>query len=93
MPRSGTTRPSSCTASWLHESVATAPEHAWTIGFKVKNGDQVVANYTGVVPDTFKDGAEVVLKGRLSEAGFQVEPNGVTAQVSVEVCSRDGEDA
>ena len=49
--------------------------------FKVKNGEsEVLANYTGVVPDTFKDGAEVVLKGRLSEAGFQVEPNGVTAK-------------
>jgi cytochrome c-type biogenesis protein CcmE len=49
--------------------------------FKVKNGDSIVlASYTGVVPDTFKDGAEVVIKGRLSESGFQVEPNGVTAK-------------
>jgi len=49
--------------------------------FKIKNGEsEVLANYTGVVPDTFKDGAEVVLKGRLSAAGFQVEPNGVTAK-------------
>ena len=49
--------------------------------FKVKNGEhEVLARYTGVVPDTFKDGAEVVLKGRLSEAGFAVEPNGVMAK-------------
>ena len=49
--------------------------------FKVKNGDsEVLARYTGVVPDTFKDGAEVVLKGRLSSAGFAVEPNGVMAK-------------
>lgn len=49
--------------------------------FKVKNGDSVVlASYTGVVPDTFKDGAEVVIKGRLAASGFQVEPNGVTAK-------------
>jgi cytochrome c-type biogenesis protein CcmE len=49
--------------------------------FKVKKGDSVVlASYTGVVPDTFKDGAEVVLKGRLSSAGFQVEPNGIMAK-------------
>jgi cytochrome c-type biogenesis protein CcmE len=49
--------------------------------FKVRNGDAIVlASYTGVVPDTFKDGAEVVLKGRLDPAGFQVEPNGVMAK-------------
>jgi cytochrome c-type biogenesis protein CcmE len=49
--------------------------------FDVRNGDSVVkASYTGVVPDTFKDGAEVVLKGRLNEAGFDVAPNGVMAK-------------
>jgi cytochrome c-type biogenesis protein CcmE len=49
--------------------------------FKVKNGDSVVlASYTGVVPDTFKDGAEVVLKGRLAPDGFHVEANGVMAK-------------
>ncbi len=40
----------------------------------------VRASYSGVVPDTFKDGAEVVLKGRLSGDGFEVEPNGVMAK-------------
>ena len=30
--------------------------------FKIKNGDQsVLASYTGTLPDTFKDGSEVVL--------------------------------
>jgi len=49
--------------------------------FQIKNGDSVVlASYTGVLPDTFKDGSEVVLKGRLSPQGFQVEPNGVLAK-------------
>jgi len=43
-------------------------------------GQAVQASYTGVVPDTFKDGAEVVLKGRLGPQGFQVEPDGVTAK-------------
>jgi cytochrome c-type biogenesis protein CcmE len=39
--------------------------------FKLRSGDQVVlANYTGLVPDTFKDGAELVLTGRLSPDGF-----------------------
>ena len=44
------------------------------------NGHVVQANYTGVVPDTFKEGAEVVLKGMLSPDGFHVERNGVMAK-------------
>ena len=39
--------------------------------FKVRTGDySVLATYTGVVPDTFKDGTEVVLTGRLGPDGF-----------------------
>lgn len=57
--------------------------------FKVQNnpvragqpGSVIEATYTGVVPDTFKDEAEVVLKGRLTtRGGFQVDPNGVMAK-------------
>ena len=49
--------------------------------FKVRSGDySVTASYTGLVPDTFKDGAEVVLTGRLTKEGFEVEPEGVTAK-------------
>jgi cytochrome c-type biogenesis protein CcmE len=49
--------------------------------FVIKNGDySVAATYTGLVPDTFKDGSEVVIKGRLSAAGFQVERDGVLAK-------------
>ena len=49
--------------------------------FSIRSGDySVVANYTGVVPDTFKDGAEVVLTGRLGADGFKVDPKGVTAK-------------
>jgi len=49
--------------------------------FEVENGGSVVtAGYTGILPDTFTDGSEVVLKGQLSEAGFAVEPNGVMAK-------------
>jgi cytochrome c-type biogenesis protein CcmE len=49
--------------------------------FKVQNKGSVVnASYTGVVPDTFKDEAEVVLKGRLSADGFHTEANGVMAK-------------
>lgn len=53
--------------------------------FKVtgKVGDEarvVLAHYTGIVPDTFSDDAEVVLKGRLEPDGFHVSPNGVMAK-------------
>jgi len=44
------------------------------------NGSVVQASYTGVVPDTFKEGAEVVLKGTLGTDGFHVERNGVMAK-------------
>jgi cytochrome c-type biogenesis protein CcmE len=49
--------------------------------FQVKyNGKIIDARYTGVVPDTFKNDAEVVLKGQLHPDGFSVEPNGVMAK-------------
>jgi cytochrome c-type biogenesis protein CcmE len=44
------------------------------------NGKVVQARYTGIVPDTFKEGSEVVLKGTLSPDGFDVERNGVMAK-------------
>ena len=44
------------------------------------NGKIVNARYTGVVPDTFKDGSEVVIKGTLAHDGFHVVPNGVMAK-------------
>jgi cytochrome c-type biogenesis protein CcmE len=43
-------------------------------------GHVVAASYSGIVPDTFKDEAEVVLKGTLTSEGFAVEPNGVMAK-------------
>ena len=56
--------------------------------FKVQNfparsgepGHIVDAYYTGIVPDTFKDEAEVVLKGQLGPNGFQVSKDGVVAK-------------
>lgn len=49
--------------------------------FEMRNSGAVVsARYTGVVPDTFKDGSEVVVKGRLGPDGFTVDPNGVMAK-------------
>ena len=44
------------------------------------NGHVVRATYTGIVPDTFKDEAEVVLKGTLGPDGFHVVPDGVMAK-------------
>jgi cytochrome c-type biogenesis protein CcmE len=56
--------------------------------FKVQNnparsaeqGGVVEASYTGIVPDTFKDEAEVVLRGSLTPEGFHTDPNGVVAK-------------
>jgi cytochrome c-type biogenesis protein CcmE len=49
--------------------------------FQVQNNGKVVpVRYSGVVPDTFKGGAEVVLKGRLDRSGFTVDANGVMAK-------------
>ena len=49
--------------------------------FQVENNGHIVtATYKGVVPDTFKNDAEVVVKGTLSPEGFTVAPNGVMAK-------------
>jgi cytochrome c-type biogenesis protein CcmE len=49
--------------------------------FQVQNNGKIVhAEYTGIVPDGFKSGSEVVLKGRLNPHGFSVEPDGVMAK-------------
>jgi len=60
--------------------------------FKVQNkGSVVQASYTVILPDTFKDEAEVVLKGRLSHGGaFDVEPNGVMAKCPSKYEPKDG---
>lgn len=49
--------------------------------FKIESKGKVVqAHYTGIVPDTFKHGSEVVVKGKLGPDGFTVAPNGVMAK-------------
>jgi cytochrome c-type biogenesis protein CcmE len=49
--------------------------------FNVQNNGRIVqAKYTGIVPDTFKNGAEVVLDGRLTADGFHVDKDGVMAK-------------
>ncbi|MBW8866308.1 MAG: cytochrome c maturation protein CcmE [Acidobacteria bacterium] len=49
-------------------------------GYVVTSGGVVDATYNGIVPDTFKDEAEVVLKGKLTPTGFHTDPNGVMAK-------------
>jgi cytochrome c-type biogenesis protein CcmE len=49
--------------------------------FKVQSkGATLDATYAGIVPDTFKDESEVVLKGRLENGVLRVAPNGVMAK-------------
>jgi cytochrome c-type biogenesis protein CcmE len=49
--------------------------------FQIQSQGQVLqASYKGIVPDTFKEGAEVVLTGHLNPHGFSVSPGGVTAK-------------
>ena len=59
--------------------------------FQIQNNGKVVnASYTGVVPDTFKSEAEVVVTGRLSADGFSVEPNGVMAKCPSKYQAKEG---
>jgi len=67
----------------LHGFVSDLRQRPNTLDYKFQvkfNGKVIDARYSGVVPDTFKNDAEVVLKGQLSTDGFAVEPNGVMAK-------------
>lgn len=44
------------------------------------NGQTINASYRGSVPDTFKRDAEVVVKGRLTPEGIEVEKGGIMAK-------------
>jgi cytochrome c-type biogenesis protein CcmE len=56
-------------------------EYRFKVTNKVGESTHIVnAEYTGIVPDTFADDAEVVLKGSLGPDGFKVAPNGVMAK-------------
>ena len=49
--------------------------------FQVENNGAVInAEYTGLVPDTFLDGSEVVISGTFGPQGVAVAPNGVMAK-------------
>jgi cytochrome c-type biogenesis protein CcmE len=67
----------------LHGFVADLRQRPSTLDYKFNvqfNGKVIPATYTGVVPDTFKNESEVVLKGQLHGDAFTVEPNGVMAK-------------
>jgi cytochrome c-type biogenesis protein CcmE len=67
----------------LHGFVADLRQRPDSLDYKFHvrfNGQVIEARYTGVVPDTFKNESEVVLKGQLHPDGFAVEPNGVMAK-------------
>jgi cytochrome c-type biogenesis protein CcmE len=67
----------------LHGFVADLRQRPDSLDYKFHvrfNGQIIEARYTGVVPDTFKNESEVVLKGQLHPDGFAVEPNGVMAK-------------
>ena len=56
-------------------------EYRFKVTQKVGDGERIIpAKYTGIVPDTFADDAEVVLKGKLEGGVFHVAPNGVMAK-------------
>lgn len=49
--------------------------------FEIENNGYIVrAEYTGIVPDTFQNEAEVVVTGRLEGDTFHVEPDGIMAK-------------
>ena len=67
----------------LHGFVADLRQRPNTLDYKFNvrfNGKVIAATYTGIVPDTFKNESEVVLKGKLQGEGFAVEANGVMAK-------------
>ena len=67
----------------LHGFVGDLRQRPNSLDYKFQvqyNGKVITARYTGVVPDTFKNESEVVLKGQLHADGFAVEPNGVMAK-------------
>jgi cytochrome c-type biogenesis protein CcmE len=64
----------------VDKSILVKPDTLQYVFQIQSNGKVVNASYRGVVPDTFKDGSEVVLKGHLGPHGFEVAPNGVMAK-------------
>ncbi|HVL66045.1 MAG TPA: cytochrome c maturation protein CcmE [Vicinamibacterales bacterium] len=65
----------------VERSIKRKPDTLEYIFQLENNGHVVNARYTGIVPDTFKDNSETVIKGRFADDGtFMVEPGGVMAK-------------
>jgi cytochrome c-type biogenesis protein CcmE len=67
----------------VHGFVADLRQRPNSLSYKFTvqyNGQSISATYTGLVPDTFRNESEVVLKGRLDGETFVVEPDGVMAK-------------
>jgi cytochrome c-type biogenesis protein CcmE len=67
----------------LHGIVSDLRQRPNTLDYRFQvsnNGKAITASYSGVVPDNFKNGAEVVLKGQLHGDAFSVDANGVMAK-------------
>jgi len=66
---------------WVVEGSRMRKPNTLEYRFQVENNGEIInAEYTGIVPDTFQDGSEVVISGQLSPHGFAVKPNGVMAK-------------
>ena len=64
----------------VEKSIGRKPD-TLEYAFQVQHNGRVIhARYTGLVPDTFKDGSQVLMKGHLVGDRFMVEPNGVLAK-------------
>ena len=50
----------------------------------------IEASYTGIVPDTFQNEAEVVLRGKLTPDGFETAKNGVIAKCPSKYVAQPG---
>ena len=74
-----------CTATWSRDSIEQA-KGTLLYRFKIESRAPrppavIAATYNGLVPDTFKDGAEVVAKGTLTaDNQLHVVPDGIMAK-------------
>jgi cytochrome c-type biogenesis protein CcmE len=71
----------------VHGFAANVMRHPKSLDWRFEITDSVTdrrhtvtAVYTGIVPDTFADHAEVVATGRLDGDTFHVDPNGIMAK-------------
>ena len=59
-------------------------------GTALSTAPVIEASYTGIVPDTFQNEAEVVLRGKLTPDGFETAKNGVVAKCPSKYVAQPG---